>query len=91
MATGDERLADLENRMADQTIGMSDLSLKIDRLWDKFDQRMDKLDEKFDHRMDRLEGTLDAKVDRAMAFQLATLLALVGGMMTALLRSWRIL
>jgi uncharacterized coiled-coil protein SlyX/tetrahydromethanopterin S-methyltransferase subunit G len=72
---------------------------------DRFEGRMDKLDKKLDdvhtdlsgrigildQKLDRRVDTLDAKVDRAMAFQVATLLALVGGMMTALLRSWRIL
>lgn len=101
MATTEERLADLDTRMNEQTIGMRDLSGQILTLGQQLSAQIKEVDEKLSKRMDRIEGridgldqkldrrvdTLDAKVDRVMAFQAAMLLALVGGMITVAFRS----
>jgi tetrahydromethanopterin S-methyltransferase subunit G len=60
------------------------LGHRIDALGDRLDGRIDTLDRKLDRRVD----ALDQKVDRVMAFQVAMLFALVGGLVTAVLRHW---
>jgi len=46
--------------------------------------RFNTLDQKLDRRVD----ALDQKVDRVMAFQMAMLLAIVGTLITAVLKHW---
>ena len=87
MATTDERLADLETKVADHTPGMSDvmgrkeLSGRIDALDQTLDRRVDTLDQK----VERFREELSSRLTWVAGVQMAMLVAMVGGMMSILL------
>ncbi|MSO55842.1 MAG: hypothetical protein EXQ55_02815 [Acidobacteria bacterium] len=95
LALGEQLSAQIrgvDERLSQQMWAFDDkLSRRMDRLDGKIDDvrkelsgRIDVLDQKLDRRVD----TLDAKIDRVMAFQVAMLLALVGGMITVAFKSY---
>ena len=73
----DIRVSDLSNRVGGTEQKLEDFRKDVSG-------RFNTLDQKLDRRVD----ALDQKVDRVMAFQMAMLLAIVGTLITAVLKHW---
>ena len=73
----DTRVSDLSNRVGGTEQKLEDFRKDVSG-------RFNTLDQKLDRRVD----ALDQKVDRVMAFQMAMLLAIVGTLITAVLKHW---